>query len=46
VARLLPLLDPRPQGAEQRAEARAAGWQEAARNGNYRFPDFLERLDA
>jgi glycosidase len=46
MARLLALLDPQPQGAAGRAEARAAGWQEAARSCNYRFPDLLERLGA
>jgi hypothetical protein len=46
LARLLALLDAQPQGAAERAEARAAGWREAARSSNYRFPDFLERLDA
>ncbi len=43
---LVALLDPEPQGAAERAQARIAGWQEAARSCAYRFPDFLERLDA
>ncbi len=46
MARLLALLDAQPQGAAERAEARAAGWQEAAHSCSYRFSDFLERLDA
>jgi hypothetical protein len=46
IARLLALLDPQPQGAAERADARVSGWEEAARSCDYRFPDFLERLDA
>jgi len=46
IAGMAALLDPMQQDARQRAEARAARWVQAARSCDYRFPDFLERLDA
>jgi hypothetical protein len=45
IARLAALLDADVLGARQRADARVARWQAAARDCDWRFPDFLERLD-